>query len=121
MLSWIPLLGPIIDGITSIWTSFQNTKLGKYKVDGEVYQAQLTANNDITLAFIRDIPVRLARDIVMFPGSVWCGIYIWDKIVGHHYPELVFGVLPLSGPMVYLPYALMAFFFGSAAMNWNKI
>jgi hypothetical protein len=120
MLSWLPIVGPVIDGIVSIFTSFKNTELGKYQTDGTVYQAQLQANNAITLAFVRDIPVRLARDIIMFPGSAWCGIYIWDKIIGHHYPHLVFGVLPLTGSMSYLPYALLGFFFGAAALNWNK-
>lgn len=120
MLSWIPLLGPIIDGIVSIFTKVEDTKLGQYKVDGEVFTQTVQSSTQITLAFLHDIPVRLARDIIMFPGSVWCGLYIWDKIMAHRYPHLVWVVSPLDGPMVYLPYALMTFFFGMSYIMWNK-
>lgn len=119
MLSWIPLLGPIIDGIVSIFTKVEDTQLGKYKVDGEVFVQATQSSTAITLAFLHDIPVRIARDIIMFPGSIWCGLYIWDKIVAHKYPHLVWVVMPLDGPMVYLPYALMTFFFGMSYLTWK--
>lgn len=120
MLSWIPLLGPIIDGIVSIFTKVEDTDLGKYKVDGEVFNQSTQSATLITLAFQHDIPVRLARDMIMFPGSAWCGLYIWDKIVEHRYPWLVWVVHPLDGPMIYLPYALMTFFFGMSYLTWKN-
>lgn len=120
MLSWLPIVGPIIDGIVSIFTKFQDTKLGEYKTDAGVAVAQIQSYNALTLAFIHDIPVRLARDIIMFPGSIWCGLYIEGKIVGKKHPEWVWPVLPLDGPMAYLPIVLMGFFFGSAAVMWLR-
>lgn len=121
MLSWIPFVGPIIDGVVSIFTKMQDTSLGKYKVDGDVAVQTIKSGNEVTLAFINEIPVRIARDMIMFPGSAWCGLYIWDKIVNFHYPQLVFKVASLDGPMVNLPFALMAFFFGVSAMNiWKR-
>lgn len=121
MLSWIPILGPIIDGIVSIFSKFKDTELGEYQVDGQVVQTQMQAANSLTLAFIHDIPVRLARDIIMFPGSVWCSLVIWDKIMTYRHPTWVWKVAPLAGSgMDQLPYALLIFFFGAGAIMWLR-
>lgn len=121
LLGWIPVIGPLIDGIVSIFGKFQDTKVAQYKVDGEVAVQTIQSSTAITLGFMNDIPIRIARDLVMFPGSVWCGLFVWDKIVEHRYPDLVWVVHPLNGPMEYLPFALMTFFFGMSAMNtWNR-
>jgi hypothetical protein len=117
ILGWLPVVGPILDGIGRVISHFTDRDIAIAKVNGEVTIEGYKAANQITLAFVNDIAVRLARDIVMFPGSAWCGLYIWDKIVAHHYPWLVYDVAPLDGPMVYLPYALMTFFFGAAWLN----
>lgn len=120
MLSWIPLLGPIIDGIVSVFTKIQDKDIIQYKTDADVYKAQMVANNNITMAFIHDIPVRLARDMIMFPGALWCGLYLEGKIVEKMHPAWVWAVKPLDGPMVYLPFILMSFFFGSAVLTWTR-
>lgn len=121
MFSWIPIVGPIIDGIVSMFSKWQDTKLGTYKVDGQVVSTEIKASADTTIAFKDDIGVRLSRDIIMFPGSCYCGIYIWDKIMDLHHPELVWGVAPLDGLFVALPTMLFGFFFGVAVMNiWKR-
>lgn len=117
MLSWIPLVGPIIDGVVSIFTKFQDTELGKYKIDGEVSVEAWKAANELTISFQNSIPVRICRDIIMFPGAIWCGLFIEGKIMAIVYPAWVFPVAALTGPMVYLPYALLTFFFGMAALK----
>lgn len=117
MLGWLPIIGPIIDGAVSIWKSYQDTSLGKYKVDGQVVVEAWKAANELTLGFQNNIPVRLARDMLMFPGSLWCGLYIWGRTWDIYAPSLVIPVKTLDGPMEYLPYALMTFFFGMAAIK----
>lgn len=117
MLGWIPFIGPIIDGIVSVFNKFQDTSLGKYQVDAQVDTQIIQSSTQITLANMALIPVRIARDMIMFPGSAWCGLYTWDKIVAHHYPDLVFDVAPLDGPMAILPMALLTFFFGVTALG----
>lgn len=121
LVGWLPIIGPIIDGIVSIFNKKQDTELGKYTVDGQVAQTQMQSANALAIAFMHDIPVRIARDMIMFPGSVWCGLVVWDKIVAIKYPWLVWGVLPLAkSGMDYLPYALLAFFFGAGAIMWTR-
>lgn len=117
VLGWLPVIGPIIDGVVSIFSKFQDTQLGKYKIDGDVTVAQWTSANNIAIAFKDSIPVRLARDIVMFPGSIWCGLYIWGRTWDIYAPWMVIPVKSLEGPMAYLPYALLTFFFGMAAIK----
>lgn len=111
--TWIPIIGPIIDGVVSVYKQFTNTEVQKETVE-------LQSSNALTIAFLHDIGVRLCRDIIMFPGSVYCGTIIWDKLMAIRHPELVWGVLPLTGTLGYLPYALLTFFFGSAYLLWNR-
>lgn len=117
LLGWLPVVGPIIDGIVSVFNKTQDTTVAKYRVDGEVDKELIQSNTQIILAFADQIPVRIARDVIMFPGSAWCGLFVWDKIVAHKYPWLVWNVAPLSGPMLILPAALLAFFFGMSALG----
>lgn len=117
----IPIIGPLFKMITSIWTGAQNVDIEKYTVDGKIDVAAMQASESITQSFESNLSVNLARDLIMFPGSVWCGLYLWDKIMAHHYPWLVWDVAPLDGLLTGVPYALMTFFFGLSAMNvWRN-
>lgn len=116
-LSFLPLLGPVFDMIASMFAKAKDTEVAKYKVDGEVHSVEVRASAETTIAFKDDIGVRFCRDLVMLPGSVWCGLYLWDKIVAHHYPWLVYDVAPLDGPLAILPMALLTFYFGMAAIS----
>lgn len=117
LLGWLPVVGPIIDGITTVFGKFQDTKLGIYQVDSQTTIASWKAANDLTLGFKDSIPVRLARDMVMFPGALWCALYIWGRTWDIYEPSWVIPVKSLDGPMAYLPYALLTFFFGMAALR----
>lgn len=120
MLSWIPILGPIIDGLVSVYKQFTNTEIQKVQINSTEDIAFAQTTNQLTQAFVNDIGVRLCRDIIMFPGSVYCGTIIWDRFMDLRHPELVWGVLPLQGAMEYLPFALLTFFFGSAYLYWKR-
>lgn len=116
-LGWLPIIGPIIDGVVTIFSKAKDTDLAKYKIDGQLNVDAWKAANELTISFRDNISVRLARDIVMFPGSLWCGMYIWGRTWDIYWPQLVIPVKALEGPMEYLPYALMTFFFGMAAIK----
>lgn len=123
MFGWIPIIGPIIDGIVSIFGKFEDTQLGKLKIDGDVAITQVNASRDTLRDFKDDIGVRLARDIILFPTSVWTGLIVWDKIVAIRFPDLVWSVSPLSTEtgLAMLPYAVLTFLFGAVAMRiWKR-
>jgi hypothetical protein len=117
MFGWIPFLGPIIDGIVSIFTKSMDTKVAIHRIDGSVDIEAMKASADLTKAFKDEIGVRLARDIVMFPLAIWTSLITWDNLVLHKYPDLVWTVEKFPGQLEYLPYAFITFLFGMAWIN----
>ena len=121
MLGWIPIIGPIIEGIVSIFNK---------KMDTDVVKLQTKTAADVedakTAAYIidstkDDIGVRIARDIVIFPVSVWAGLIGWDTIVAKRFPDLMFHVERFPQSVEYLPYAVLAFLLGNIGINaWKR-
>src|SRR5260221_36725 len=81
-LGWLPVIGPIVQGIVSIFTK---------KMDVDVQKATITRTNDLEEAkvsaqIIHDtqdsIGLRLMRDVVCFPVVVWSALIGWDTIIG---------------------------------------
>lgn len=118
--SMLPIFGPIVDGVVSIYKQKTNTEVTKIKLDNEMTVEGMQASNQLVTLFASDVIVRVCRDIIMVPGSIYCGTIIWDRYMALRYPGLVWGVLPLQGAMEYLPYALLTFFFGSAFLYWKR-
>lgn len=118
--SFIPVVGPIVDGIVTIYKQKTDTQVATAKIDSEERIQTMQASNSLVSLFVNDVMVRVCRDIIMFPGSIYCGTIIWDRWIDTRYPSLVWGVKPLEGPMEFLPYALLTFFFGSAFLYWTK-
>lgn len=122
MLSWIPILGPIIQGIISIFTKKMDTDVEKLKTTraSDIEEAKVSA--DIIKTTQDDIGLRIMRDLVCFPIVVWTALVSWDTIVALHYPDLMFHVAGFdrtSAP--YLPYAVITFLLGNIGINmWNR-
>lgn len=112
MFSWIPIIGPVIDGIVSIFVKTKDTQLEKHKVDTK-------ASVDTLAIFKDDIGVRISRDLIMFPTAVWTALIVWDTIVEHRFPHMVFvvGKFKDGSGLEMLPYAVLTFLFGVTAMN----
>ena len=121
MFGWLPIIGPIIDGIVSIFTKYQDTELGKYTVDGKVDVEAMEASSQIITTTNTDIGVRLTRDLIMFPVAVWTAIISWDNIVVYAFPSVFLKVAPYPPSLAYLPYAVITFLFGATAMIlWKR-
>lgn len=120
MLGWLPIIGPVIEGIVAVIKGRQDTSVKMATLASGERVEQIKASNDLTKAFVDDVGVRICRDMIMFPGSIYCGTIIWDRFMDQRHPELVWGVLPLQGAIEYLPYALLTFFFGSAYLMWKQ-
>lgn len=118
---WIPIIGPIIQGIVSVFTKVEDTSLGKYKADVDLDTSAIKGSTTITTAFHDDIGVRLTRDIIIFPVGVWMGFVTWNNIVVYKYPDLVWTVAAYPPSLANLPYAVMVFLFGMTAMQiWRR-
>ncbi len=119
MFAWLPIIGPILDAIikpiAEIFIKKEDTKV-------ERIHAQTTDNQTaagVTVAFKDDVGSQVVRDLIMFPVGVWTALIVWDKIVAIKYPDLVWGVLPLTENtgLSFLPYAVMTFLFGMALIK----
>lgn len=123
MLSWIPILGPIIQGLVSIWSKSKDTQVAILKTnrDSDVAEAQVSAQ--IIQTTQDDIGLRLMRDLVCFPIVVWVALVSWDTIVadsvlkGYMWHTASFDKTSAD----YLPYAVITFLLGNIGINmWNR-
>lgn len=121
MLSWLPIIGPIIDGIVSIFTKFQDTKLGIYKVDGTVNVSAMQTSQAIIQATQDQIGVRIARDLIILPWSMWIGAIGWDYLVVLNHPTWTINVKNIPAELSYMPLAVITFLLGYTALyRWIK-
>lgn len=121
MLAFLPIIGPIIQGIVSIFTKVEDTKVEVLKTNlgTQVQEAQVSAQ--IIQATQDDIGLRLMRDLLCFPTVMWASLIGWDTIVAFRYPDLMFHVPPYPESVAYLPYAVVVFLLGNIGINmWNR-
>ncbi|SRR5258707_6391993 len=113
-LAWLPIIGPLIDGLVSIFKAKEDTKVKLDTNDVEVIKARAT----LIATLKDDVMLRLSRDLILLPTSVWTFLIVWDKIVAKPYPHLIWGVTPIdSGTGIeFLPMAVLAFLFG---LSWR--
>lgn len=117
MLSLIPIIGPIIQGIVTpvlgLVGQFFTSKV-------ELQKSETAASVEVIQATEQDWGVRLARDLIMFPVAIWTAIISWDTVFAMvDIPKLTVARYPDS--VAFLPYAVIAFLFGNAALNiWKN-
>lgn len=122
MLSFLPIIGPIIQGIISIFTKKMDTDVAKLKISTDQQVVETQASVQIIQATQDDIGLRLMRDLVCFPIVVWSFLVSWDTIVALSYPEWMFHVAGFDKTSVpYLPYAVITFLLGNIGINmWSR-
>lgn len=121
MLSWIPLIGPIIQGIVSIFTKWQDVKAENLKTvrTSDLGEAQVSAQ--IIRDTNDDILLRILRDAACLPIVVWLLLGGWDTIVALRYPGLMWHVASFPESMAYYPYAVLVFLLGNIGINmWSR-
>lgn len=121
MFGWIPIIGPIIDGIVSIFSKWQDTKLGMYKVDGTVDVSAMQTSASIIESTKDSIGIRLARDLLIYPVIIWVDLIIWVTLMKTIHPKWYFVVEKLPEPIAYLPYAVITFLLGAVGLTiWGR-
>jgi hypothetical protein len=121
MFAWLPIIGPIIQGVVSIFNKFQDVKIVQYQTDADKYKAGAEASSQIIQATEHDYGVQLTRDLVIFPVGVWTALISWDTIIALRYPDLMFHVAPYPQSLSFLPYAVLTFLLGTVAVtSWKR-
>lgn len=120
-LSWIPLLGPIIEGLFGFLNKRSDNALEKYKtgVNADTENAKTSAS--IIEATQDDIGIRLMRDAACLPVVVWSMLIGWDTIIAKKWPYLMWHVEKYPDSVAYLPYAVLIFLLGNVGINaWKR-
>jgi hypothetical protein len=131
MLSWIPLLGPILQGlfstVTTIYSKFKDTQVGMRQADVEEAKVSAQIIHDTA----DDIGIRIWRDIALAMPVAWGTLIGWDTIIGarkangvpwHPWAsDWMFHVGDYPPSVSYLPYVAYAFLFGVIGFNvWKR-
>jgi hypothetical protein len=117
MLAFLPIIGPIIQGIVSIFTKVEDTKVEITKTTQGTQVAEAQVSSQIIQETQDDIGLRLMRDLLCFPTVMWACLIGWDTIVAFRYPDLMFHVPPYPESVAYLPYAVVVFLLGNIGIN----
>ncbi len=121
MLAFLPIIGPIIQGIVSIFNKQADTKLAVLKTNRSSDLEEAKVSAQIIQTTQDDIGLRLMRDLLCFPTVVWATMIGWDTIVAIRYPWLMFHVEKYPDSVAYLPYAVVVFLLGNIGINmWNR-
>lgn len=121
LFSWIPLLGPIFQGVSSIIGNFTNLSAVKLQTAAQTTIAETNASVQIIQATHDDILLRIIRDLMILPGAAWFAIGGWDTIIAKHWPWLKFNVAEFPPQLQYYPYAVLVFLLGNIGVNaWKN-
>ena len=122
MLSWIPLLGPIFQGISSLVGNFTNLAGVKLQTAAQTTIAETNASVQIIQATNDDILLRILRDAAILPVVAWSFLIGWDTIIGDPRQSIIphdwmWHVAAYPDSVQYLPYVVLVFLFGNIGLN----
>lgn len=121
MLAWLPIIGPIIEGIVSIFKSKNDTTVQLTKIDSDVRVAEVQASTQILHDYKDQIDLRVMRDIACLPWVVWSALIGWSTIVAKWHPELYIPIPAPPDSVAYLPGMVMVFLLGNIGFNiWKR-
>lgn len=121
ILTWIPLLGPIIEGVFGFLNKRQDNALAKFKIGTEADVEDAKTSARIIEATQDDIGIRLMRDAVCFPVVVWSMLIGWDTIIANRWHDWMWHVEKYPDSVAYLPYAVLIFLLGNVGINaWKR-
>jgi hypothetical protein len=120
---WLPIIGPIIQGIVSIFNKRADTQVAINKTNRESDVAEARVSQQIIETTNDSIGVRLSRDLIVFPVAVWTALLVWDTIIAESFLKAymwhVASFEKTGAP--YLPYAVIVFLLGNIGINtWKR-
>ena len=123
ILTWLPIIGPIVEGFFGFLNKRQDNALAKYQtgVTADTEDAKTSAR--IIEATRDDLGTRLARDIIIFPVAIWTGLLSWDTIVAESsFSGWMWHLASFEKTGApYLPYAVLVYLLGNAGFNaWKR-
>lgn len=122
MLAWLPIIGPIIQGVVSIFTKKMETDVENLKTirTSDVEEAKVAAA--IIESTKDDIGLRLMRDIYCLPAVVQVALTGWDTMVAENSWRIyMWHVAKFPPSLEWYPYTVAVFLLGNIGLNmWNR-
>lgn len=123
MFFWLPIIGPIIEGIVSVFNKRADTQVAINKTNRESDVAEAQISKSIIEITNDSLGVRLSRDLIVFPVALWTALLVWDTIIAESflkgYMWHVASFEKTGAP--YLPYAVIVFLLGNIGINtWKR-
>src|SRR5690242_20191274 len=107
MLSFLPFIGPILDGIVKPVIGYFTTKNNNAT---EILKTETDASARIIEAGKDDWGIRLARDFIIWPWAAWSGAIGWDYLIYRSHPTWIINPIAEVTPAIaYMPYAVIVF------------
>lgn len=120
-LTWLPVIGPLIEGFFGFLGKRSDNSLAKYKIGVEADTEDAKTSASIIETTKDDIGIRLLRDLALLFPVVWSALIGWDTIVALRWPWLKFHVSDYPEGVQYLPYAALTFLLGNIGINaWKR-
>jgi len=121
MLSFLPIIGPILQGLIGpIFTGVSDI-LGKYWSNKtEILKTETIGSVEIIKATETDWGVRLARDILIWPWAAWGGAIGWDSLIAKTHSDWMLHPVAVPEAIAYMPYAVMVFLLGNIGLTMWK-
>lgn len=115
LAGWIPIIGPIIQGIVSIWT-------GKQQETVQLRQADVEDNRTAAsiIAATDSLGLRLARDMYCAPAIVHLWLTSWDTFVSQNHHSWMLHIAAYPPSYSWYTYSVAAFLVGSIGLNFWK-
>lgn len=131
LLGFIPLLGPIIQGISSIFTGYFSEKTAVVQAGAQIAITETQATTQIIHDTQDDILLRILRDATILPVVIWSMAIGWDTLIsgrdhaGNLYhawaADWIWHVPDYPPSVTYLPYMVLVFLFGNIGLNmWKR-
>lgn len=121
MLAFLPIIGPIIQGIIGIFTKKMDTDVQKLTINREQDTEEAKVSAQIIQSTGDDLVLRLMRDMVCAPVAVWAMLMGYDTVIANKWPQWMWHVPNFPDSVGYLPYAVLVFLLGNIGINmWSR-
>lgn len=125
ILSVLPIVGPIIQGVVDIFNKkadvdlqktvdANKTSLGKQVDANKTDVSIIQTRAGILLAYKDDLGLKLMRDVIIYPVAVWNLLFYYNLTFKGLIPDHVWDVGTPPDAMQYIPYAVIAYLFATA-------
>lgn len=123
-LGWIPILGPLIQGGSAIFSSFFNKEIVVAQTNAQVTIAETQASAQIIQATNDDILLRLLRDIYCTPACIHLLLVSWDTYIAESTwidHSWMWHTASYPASYAWYPTTVAVFLLGNIGLNmWNR-